>query len=90
MTRRRILRLIPWLSGLLLVAVTLTGHGLKDPNTAVAGANAAPVTIPATRSAVLEALVDLLGVSRFLWEDFLRLQHENLFPLLLDVPQLVG
>src|SRR5207302_11466963 len=38
--------------------------------------------------AVLETLVDLLGVSRFLWEDFLRLQHENLFPTLLDAPRL--
>ena len=25
-----------------------------------------------------------MGVSRFLWEDFLRMQHENLFPVLLD------
>ena len=38
--------------------------------------------------AVLETLADLMGVSRFLWEDFLRLQHENLFPLLVDVPSL--
>ncbi len=34
---------------------------------------------------VLQSLADLMGVSRFLWEDFLRLQHESLFPLLLDV-----
>jgi glutamate-ammonia-ligase adenylyltransferase len=34
--------------------------------------------------AVLETLAELMGVSRFLWEDFLRLQHENLFPLVLD------
>lgn len=40
--------------------------------------------------AVLETLADLMGVSRFLWEDFLRLQHENLFPLLLDVPTLTA
>ncbi|GIW08846.1 MAG: hypothetical protein KatS3mg060_3651 [Dehalococcoidia bacterium] len=33
---------------------------------------------------VLETLAELMGVSRFLWEDFLRLQHENLFPLVLD------
>lgn len=37
---------------------------------------------------VLEALAALMGVSRFLWEDFLRLQHESLFPLLLDLPAL--
>ncbi|MCS6800499.1 MAG: hypothetical protein RMM58_07320 [Chloroflexota bacterium] len=35
--------------------------------------------------AVLETLAELMGVSRFLWEDFLRLQHENLFPVLLDL-----
>jgi glutamate-ammonia-ligase adenylyltransferase len=33
---------------------------------------------------VLESLAELMGVSRFLWEDFLRMQHESLFPLLLD------
>ena len=33
---------------------------------------------------VLETLAELLGFSRFLWEDFLRMQHENLFPVLLD------
>ncbi len=33
---------------------------------------------------VLETLADMMGVSRFLWEDFLRMQHENLFPVLLD------
>jgi glutamate-ammonia-ligase adenylyltransferase len=38
--------------------------------------------------AVLETLADLMGVSRFLWEDFLRMQHENLFPVLLDLPAL--
>ena len=30
---------------------------------------------------VLDALARLLGVSNFLWEDFLRLQHANLFPV---------
>lgn len=39
--------------------------------------------------AVLENLADLMGVSRFLWEDFLRLQHENLFPVVVDVPALI-
>src|SRR5262249_1031543 len=38
--------------------------------------------------AVLENLAELMGVSRFLWEDFLRMQHENLFPVLLDTPGL--
>ena len=33
-------------------------------------------------SKVLEILAELMGVSQFLWEDFLRLQHENLFPVL--------
>ena len=40
------------------------------------------------RPAVLQALARLLGVSDFLWEDFLRLQHENLFPLIRDVESL--
>ena len=37
---------------------------------------------------VLETLAATLGVSRFLWEDFLRIQHENLFPVLTDRPAL--
>ncbi|MBR5705439.1 MAG: hypothetical protein IKX21_05670 [Deltaproteobacteria bacterium] len=32
----------------------------------------------------LNTLATVMGVSRFLWEDFLRMQHENLFPLLSD------
>jgi glutamate-ammonia-ligase adenylyltransferase len=40
--------------------------------------------------AVMENLADVMGVSRFLWEDFLRMQHENLFPLLLDPTALSG
>ncbi len=39
-------------------------------------------------SPVLSTLADLMGVSRFLWEDFLLLQHENLFPVVRDVPAL--
>ncbi len=35
---------------------------------------------------VLQTLAEMMGVSQFLWEDFLRMQHENLFPVLLDVP----
>ncbi len=37
---------------------------------------------------VLQALARLLGGSQFLWEDFLRLQHDNLFPVLTDVAAL--
>lgn len=40
------------------------------------------------RSEVLAALARVLGVSDFLWEDFLRLQHENLFPVLENVDEL--
>jgi [glutamine synthetase] adenylyltransferase / [glutamine synthetase]-adenylyl-L-tyrosine phosphorylase len=40
------------------------------------------------RPDVLEALAKLLGVSDFLWEDFLRLQHTNLFPVVKDVESL--
>ncbi len=32
----------------------------------------------------LRTLARLMGVSRHLWEDFLRMQHENLFPLVSD------
>ena len=39
---------------------------------------------------VLETLAELMGVSQFLWEDFLRMQHENLFPIVLDTPSLAG
>lgn len=37
------------------------------------------------RPEVLSALARLLGVSDFLWEDFLRLQYTNLFPVLGDI-----
>ena len=36
---------------------------------------------PLHDSEVLGALARLLGVSDFLWDDFLRVQHENLFPV---------
>jgi len=36
-------------------------------------------------SQVLSALATLLGNSNFLWDDFLRLQHENLFPVVTNV-----
>jgi glutamate-ammonia-ligase adenylyltransferase len=37
---------------------------------------------------VLAALAQVLGGSDFLWEDFLRLQHSQLFPLLTDLRSL--
>ncbi|MBN1873961.1 MAG: glutamine synthetase adenylyltransferase [Anaerolineae bacterium] len=40
------------------------------------------------RPDVLSALARLLGVSDFLWEDFLRMQHANLFPVVRDVDAL--
>ncbi len=40
------------------------------------------------RTEVLNALAQLLGVSDFLWDDFLRMQHENLFPVVRDVDAL--
>ncbi|MCH8309890.1 MAG: hypothetical protein IIB17_05255 [Chloroflexi bacterium] len=39
---------------------------------------------------VLETLADMMGVSQFLWEDFLRMQHKNLFPVVLDTSSLEG
>lgn len=40
------------------------------------------------RPEVLNTLARLLGVSEFLWDDFLRMQHENLFPVVKDVTAL--
>lgn len=37
---------------------------------------------------VMETLARMMGMSRFLWEDFLRMQHDNLFPVLLDTESL--
>lgn len=42
------------------------------------------------RSVVLEALAQLLGNSDFLWDDFLRVQHDNLFPVLRDIDGLAA
>ncbi len=36
----------------------------------------------------LQVLAEVMGVSRFLWEDFLRMQHENLYPLIRDRKEL--
>ncbi len=40
------------------------------------------------RPEVLDALARLLGVSDFLWDDFLRMQYQNLFPVVRDVDAL--
>ena len=40
------------------------------------------------RPEVLDALARLLGVSEFLWDDFLRMQYANLFPVVQDVDAL--
>lgn len=40
------------------------------------------------RPEVLTALARLLGVSDFLWDDFLRLQYDSLFPVLSDISEL--
>ena len=40
------------------------------------------------RPEVLNALARLLGVSDFLWDDFLRMQYSNLFPIVRDVNSL--
>ena len=40
------------------------------------------------RPDVLNALARLLGVSDFLWEDFLRMQYANLFPVVKDMQAL--
>jgi glutamate-ammonia-ligase adenylyltransferase len=40
------------------------------------------------RPQVLEAMARLLGASDFLWNDFLRMQHANLFPVLSHVEEL--
>ena len=37
---------------------------------------------------VLNGLARLLGVSNFLWEDFLRMQYANLFPVVKDMDAL--
>ena len=37
---------------------------------------------------VMGTLAQLMGVSEFLWEDFLRMQYEELFPVVVDLPSL--
>jgi glutamate-ammonia-ligase adenylyltransferase len=43
---------------------------------------------PLHNSQVLAGLATLLGNSDFLWDDFLRLQHENLFPVVTNFEEL--
>lgn len=38
------------------IVITLTGHGLKDPDIAVSSANSSPISLPASRDAVLKAI----------------------------------
>jgi len=40
------------------------------------------------RPEVIDALAHLLGVGEFLWDDFLRMQYANLFPVVQDVDAL--
>jgi glutamate-ammonia-ligase adenylyltransferase len=40
------------------------------------------------RPEVIDALAHLLGVGEFLWDDFLRMQYANLFPVVQDVDTL--
>jgi len=42
------------------------------------------------RPEVLDALARLLGVSDFLWDDFLRMQYASLFPVVRDVDALAA
>ncbi|OQA47573.1 MAG: Glutamate-ammonia-ligase adenylyltransferase [Chloroflexi bacterium ADurb.Bin325] len=42
------------------------------------------------RPEVLDALARLLGVSEFLWDDFLRMQYANLFPVVENVDTLAA
>lgn len=42
------------------------------------------------RPEVLDALARLLGVSEFLWDDFLRMQYEQLFPVVRDLDALAS
>ncbi len=42
------------------------------------------------RPEVLDTLARLLGVSDFLWNDFLRMQHANLFPVVREVDALAA
>ena len=59
----------------------LTAQFLSDPNrTAQIRALETP--------GVLETLAEMMGMSRFLWEDFLRTQLDNLLPSLLDTESL--
>lgn len=42
------------------VVCTVTGHGLKDPDTAISISTVEPVKVPATTSSVREAILDVL------------------------------
>ncbi len=59
----------------------LTARLLSDPN------RVAEIHALETPD-VLETLAEMMGMSRFLWEDFLRMQLDNLLPALLDTASL--
>ena len=39
-----------------LITVTMTGHGLKDPDTAISTAGFSPIVVPATKEAVMKVI----------------------------------
>ena len=39
-----------------LITATMTGHGLKDPDTAISTAGFAPTVVPATKEAVMKVI----------------------------------
>ena len=53
-----------------------------------AGAEKGWKMLDLTEQPVMEALARLFGMSNFLWEDFLRLQYENLLPVFADLEAL--
>ena len=39
-----------------LITATMTGHGLKDPDTAIKTADAQPIVVPPTKEAVMQVI----------------------------------
>jgi threonine synthase len=39
-----------------LITATMTGHGLKDPDTAISTAGFAPTVVPAAKEAVMKVI----------------------------------
>ena len=63
-------------------------EAIERADTATAQAAAEVFLLAFGRPEVLDALSRLLGVSEFLWDDFLRMQYANLFPVVADVDAL--